>query len=387
MPAHAFFSFCIGFTGAVLLFALSAAPWWAVLIFCAAASAVSFSIDRPAGTYARACIAGFALGATRIAFFPDTLALSGAAFVASTNAVRAWAARFGSVFGYLYPEPIASFAQGILTGTAGMRIDARFMDALRATSTLHLIAVSGYNVTVVSSYAYRFFQWLTMPRKVIWILVLAFILLFVVFVGAPASAVRAGIMASLVVIAERFYRAGYARNALAFAAAVMLFIQPSAIFDLGFQLSFLATIGIVFVAPVLQTLGSHNKQEPSAFRELAMETGAAQSLVLPVLLLKNGALSLIGMAANFVVVPLIPAAMAISAVAGASALVFEPLGKIAAFVSLPFFAFLTNSIEWFASLPFASTRNVSVSLGWVVAYYAVLGVWVARRRKIFSLHA
>lgn len=219
MRANLFFFLCAGFVGAVVLLSLVFVKVLMLALLCVCTCVFAMLLERERRLYVFALLAGCLAAAARIALLPDAFP----AFIpAFSDLMRAWSQSFGSVFAILYPEPIASFAQGILTGAAGMRLDPAFMQALRTTSTLHLIAVSGYNVTLVASGAYKLLHWTTVPRKVIWIVVLFLLAAFTVFVGAPASAVRASIMASLVVIAERFYRSGNARNALAFAATAML---------------------------------------------------------------------------------------------------------------------------------------------------------------------
>ena len=382
MRANLFFFLCAGFVGAVVLLSLVSVKVWMLALLCVCACVFATLLERERRLYVFALLAGCLAAAARIALLPDAFP----AFIpAFSDLMRAWSQSFGSVFAILYPEPIASFAQGILTGAAGMRLDPAFMQALRTTSTLHLIAVSGYNVTLVASGAYKLLHWTTVPRKVIWIVVLFLLAAFTVFVGAPASAVRASIMASLVVIAERFYRSGNARNALAFAATAMLLWQPSVIFDLGFQLSFLATTGIMVLAPLFVRAERTCPDEDGGWKHMAIETLCAQALVMPVLVFKSGTVSFLGLAANFVVLPLIPAAMAVSFAAGMGFLLWNVLGRTIAFVSMPFFLFITHAIAWFSSLPLASVHVSEIPVIWVIAYYACIALFV--RSKMKNAHA
>ncbi len=385
MRANLFFFLCVGFVGAVFTCSWLPIPFWVLASACPAACAMSVWLAARERNFAWAMIAGFVIAILRIALLPDVFSVSMPFLTWLAVRISMLSQSFGSVFGRIYPEPIASFAQGILTGSAGVRLDAGFMQALRTTSTLHLIAVSGYNVTLVASYGYKLFHWLTVPRKMIWMFVLASLAVFTAFVGAPSSAVRAGIMASLAVIAERFYRTGYGRNALAFAAAVMLFGQPSIAMDLGFQLSFLATVGIMGIAPIFSSVGRNQPEKSSEWRQMAVETLCAQALVMPVLISKSGIVSLLGLAANFIVLPLIPAAMAVSFAAGMGFLFWNALGRAIAFVSLPFFLFITHAITWFASLPFAAVNVAGISGIWIAAYYAIVVLLVFRKTN--KVHA
>ena len=382
MRANLFFLLCAGFMGTVVLLSLVSMSVWAVALLCVCFCFVAALLPRALRAGAFVVLAGFVIASLRIALLPAAFPEF---FPALSSWMRALSQSFGGVFGVLYPEPIASFTQGILTGAAGVRFDAGFMQALRTTSTLHLIAVSGYNVTLVASYAYRFFHWMTVPRKLIWIAVLGLLALFTAFVGAPASAVRASIMGSLVIVAERFYRSGYGRNALAAAAVAMLFWQPSVIFDLGFQLSFLATGGIMVLAPLFIKVERGRPGGGGEWKHMAIETMCAQALVMPVLVLKSGTVSFLGLAANFVVLPLIPVAMAVSFAAGTGFLLWNVLGKTIAFVSMPFFLFITHAITWFASLPLSAAQVSGISSAWVIAYYAGIAWFVISKMK--DVHA
>ncbi len=381
MRATAFSLFAIGFGEAVGLVALAPGRAWIFWVVSVFVWAIAFCVPSRWRMHGIAHASGFMFAVARIIFLPDVLSVPLPALGALEIFVRGAARAFSAAFGRLYPEPIASFAQGILTGSAGARLDPLFLQALRQTSTLHLIAVSGYNVTLVASYAYKLFEWATMPRKMIWIFVLTLLAFFTVFVGAPASAVRAGIMASLAVIAARFSRPNAGSTALVFAAAAMLFVQPSVILDLGFQLSFLAAFGVIFVAPVFMAPKEEGAERESGLRSLIVETCAAQGMVVPVILYRFGTLSVIGLAANFVVVPLIPIAMTLAALSGFGFLLFEPLGKILAFASAPFFLFITRTIQWFGSLPFASLSGIDISLFGAAAYYAIILVWISGKMK------
>ncbi len=167
----------------------------------------------------------------------------------------------------------------------------------------------------------------------------------------------------------------------------MAFLNPLALKnDLGFQLSFLASFGIFYVAPMFLGKGQIHRQasfgisqdrqdeeeKSNWFKQIAFETLAAQAMVFPLLIYKFGTLSLVGSLANLIVLPLIPLAMGLSFFSGLGMIVFEPLGRLVGFVSYPFLNFIVKTIELFAGLPLAGLSGVFISPLFLIVCYAAL---------------
>jgi len=153
----------------------------------------------------------------------------------------------------LWPEPNSSFMAGLLYGArTGLPDD--LLNNFSLVGITHIIAISGYNISII---AVGFMSLLIAcglyRQRAFWICVVG-IILFVIFTGASASVVRAGIMGMIVLIAGQIGRVTRIWNVLAITAALMLLANPYVlIWDAGFQLSFLATIGIVFLSPIYET--------------------------------------------------------------------------------------------------------------------------------------
>ena len=150
------------------------------------------------------------------------------------------------------PEPQASFLGGLILG-AKKSIPDDLMESFNRTGTTHIVALSGYNITIIAVLVLnmcRYF-WIS-RRKSFWVSLFA-ITFFVLVTGAQASIVRAGIMGMLVLLATQLGRMSQIANTLILAAVVMILINPKVlVFDTGFQLSFLATIGLVYLSPKLE---------------------------------------------------------------------------------------------------------------------------------------
>ncbi|MDQ1299648.1 MAG: Competence protein ComEC [Patescibacteria group bacterium] len=271
------------------------------------------------------------------------------------------------------PEPGASLASGLITG-GKQGLGTTLLDAFIVAGLVHIVVLSGYNVMIVAEGILRTFAFL--PRRSSAILAGLVIALFVLAAGAGAASVRAGLMAGLGLVARATGRTYAVVRALLVVAAVMLLMNPLLLaFDPGFQLSFVATLGLILLAPIIEIQLTLIRS--LFWRDLLAATLAAQIAVLPLLLYQTGLFSLVSLPANLLVLPLVPLAMLLSAFAG---LIGAALPGIAPFLGLPAHLILSIiiSIAEFASslslasvsvpqFPFLVTVLSYVSLGFVIA--------------------
>ncbi len=206
-----------------------------------------------------------------------------------------------------FNEPQASLLAGIILGNQ-QGMPAELTQAFQATGTTHIIALSGFNVTIIVS-SVMVVLVRVIGRRWAWIPGLLLVIVFVVMSGASASVVRAAIMAVIVQLAIFLGRPVHPTRLLSYTALIMLWQNPLILLhDLGFQLSFLATIGLVFVSkPLAQRLTII--PEVLGLRENLATTLAAIIATEPLLLWQFGRLSLIAPLANILVLPFIPVAM------------------------------------------------------------------------------
>lgn len=236
---------------------------------------------------------------------------------------------FSGALKTVLPEPDASYMLGILIGERAA-ISPELQTAFQRTGTSHLVALSGFNITIVALAIGWVLSGFYLSSRVKLATSAAAVTLFVVLVGGGASVVRAAIMGVLALVALERGRVYEITNALIFAACVMIFISPYLLrFDLSFQLSFLATLGIIIVPPRMEALTGWLAKD-SGFTKILYATLGAELFVLPLILWHFGRVSLIGPLANVLVLPLIPATMLLGFITGAvgmiSSLSAVPLG-------------------------------------------------------------
>lgn len=276
----------------------------------------------------------------------------------------------------LFLEPHNSFMAGLILGSR-KGIPQHLMEDFNITGLTHIIAISGYNITLIIVIVAGLFSFLS--RR--WMIVFSalFIVCFVILVGASAAVVRAGIMGVISLIALWFGRKYYVSIGLFLAAFFMNFYEPKIlIYDVGFQLSFLATAGLLYVSPLIE---KYFQFLPEVFeiRESVMMTMSAQILALPVIVLNFGRLSLISPIANLFVLPFLPLCMLFGFFAVASSFVSIWIGYGFAFVGFILLEILIFFVKSFALVKFASL-NIEWFYWWMLLiYYYFLMEWIMQQ--------
>lgn len=273
----------------------------------------------------------------------------------------------------LFPEPEASLAVGLLTGTRASFPPA-LTEALRRSGLTHLTAVSGSNVAIVLVVLESLLFWL--PRRWRLVPLVGGVALFGLFTGASASVVRACIMGSLGVLALHAGRMAQARRTILWTLGAMLLWNPRLLTgDLGFQLSFLSVLGILEISPYLET---SLKRVPNVLglRESIALTLSSQITAGPWIAYALGNFSVVSLPANLLAAPLVPWAMLASALSVAFSVV--GLGLPVAFLGRLPLAGIIAAAEWPSRLPFAAIDGLAFPAWALIAYYAAVA-FVLRR--------
>jgi len=278
----------------------------------------------------------------------------------------------------LLPEPYGSLTTGMLWGDDA-ELPRQLVESFRRTGTSHLLAVSGYNVMVLTEILFWVLVSIGLWRRPASIVVLVLVALFVLFTGAEPAVVRAGIMGSLLVVARLVGRRPDKLNLLFGAAAAMLFIDPNLSRDLGFQLSFAAMAGLLFVAPRLY---DSLRLFPKALglRAAASQTLAATITTTPIILASIGSLSLVSPLANLLVGPVIVAVFGLGLPALLLSLAAPWLATPVALALAGVLAYVVWIVEQLAALPVSSTVASLYTWLAVVLVYITLTWWLVRSR-------
>jgi len=280
------------------------------------------------------------------------------------------------------PEPQGSLAQGILLGIRS-NIPYSLSQAFSQTGTAHILAISGVHISIVIGVLLSFLVLvLGRHRPGYIVLTLTAIWIYALLTGMNAPVIRAAIMGSLFLIAEYLGRQRSAITALAFAAAVMVAVQPAVLWSVSFQLSFLAMAGLVFLYPYFRALGREGVARLFKYRGRAVEAGgvfsdslavslAAVVAVWPLVAYYFGIASVVGIPATFLALPALPAIIVAAAAVAFVGLFAAAAAQVLGWIAWLFLSYLLLVVQGFNALPSASFP-VAVPSWLVVAYYLVL---------------
>ncbi|HBH45991.1 MAG: hypothetical protein A2445_00905 [Candidatus Jacksonbacteria bacterium RIFOXYC2_FULL_44_29] len=302
----------------------------------------------------------------------------------------------------ILPAPHSGLLAGLLLGeTSGLPeyLKQSFID----TGTIHIVAISGYNITIIIGLFFLIAPYLYISRRWAWMLILPALFIFVILTGATGSVVRAAIMGLIAALSTSFGRLSDVRRLLVITALIMVAINPYILrFDVGFQLSFLATVGLVYFTPrldqvlerlkewlsgyfgrqfgILREIESESsagrvqkkwlkrdvspKKTPVNFwgrnlkalrefsgqllaiiRQSATTTIGANLAVAPVLLWQFGRISLISPVVNVLILWTIPIIMALGFVAAIISFLWLPLGQVAGWLSWALLEYIIEVVK------------------------------------------
>ena len=271
-----------------------------------------------------------------------------------------------SLFHEALPAPLSSLLLGIVFGIEeGM--EQSFKQNLRATGVVHVVAASGMNVSMVGGFL-SLVTSLFFRRQIAIAATLAGIIIYAFLSGLDPSIVRASLMGGFAFTAQMLGRQMMGLYALVFSGYIMLLVAPVLLFDIGFQLSFASTLGIVCVMPLLGKLGP--------FGRLGIkETLSAQIATMPILLSTFGAYSLISILANALLLWTIPHLMILGGVGALIGVFIKPLGIGLLWLALPFLFYFETVVTFLGSPAFVwhtPSFPWQVSVGYYLLLFAFL---------------
>jgi len=309
----------------------------------------------------------------------------GSPFLAGLYALRRRGYKF---INSALPQPEAALLAGVVLGLE-KDLPPDLQNAFRDTGTAHILAISGFNIALLSGLFFGLFRRFLRRYPAV-LASIAAVFAYTFLVGAQASVMRAAVMGSLWLLGRELGRRSAGVNSLAFSAACMALAQPWIVWDAGFQLSVSATLGLILYAQPLQERFTAwgEKRLPAGWAqrlsgpvgEYFLFTLAAQLTTLPVVLVHFQRFSLAALLANPLVLPPQPLVMILGGTAVLAGVVFAPLGRLLAWLTWPVLAYTLRVVEGMARLPWASA-GVGV-FGWwealllYVLIFTLGAVWV-----------
>jgi competence protein ComEC len=279
----------------------------------------------------------------------------------------------------LFNDPEASLLAGILFGV-DTGLTHELQNAFKNTGTAHIIAISGFNIAIIASAFYSIFKNFFGERLGAIFAILG-IILYTILVGAEAAVVRAAVMGCIALVARLLGRKQAALNTLLFVAGLMCLWNPFFVWDVGFQLSFFATLGLILYAEPFSNftrnlIAKLSKHDTSALTNIINDnvvlTFAAQLTTIPIMAYHFKRISLVSFIANPFVLPVQPAVMIASGLAVFTSLIIYPLGQLMAWVAWPFATYTIRMVELFDRVPHGNFFLGDSSIWLVTAFYIAL---------------
>lgn len=287
--------------------------------------------------------------------------------------------RMENLFLRLLPAPQSSLITGVLLGVKS-QFPENLLQNLRKTGTIHIVVASGYNLSVVAglmlSTLINF-----IPRKKAAFFAVLGIWLYALMVGSPPAVVRAAIMTSLTMLAQILGREKDGVLGLVLAAIVMLLLGPLILFDIGFQLSFMATAGILVIYPLLR---GRLFQMPLIGEDLRV-TLAAQLAVLPILLANFGEFNLFSPVINILILPAVPLIMFLGLLIISLAFISRFLALAAAWLAWLPLTYVVNLVNWFGQHEWGLFWLGKIPFWLAIGYYLILGLWIKNSKPSSSV--
>ncbi|HEY5442394.1 MAG TPA: ComEC/Rec2 family competence protein [Candidatus Saccharimonadales bacterium] len=267
------------------------------------------------------------------------------------------------------PEPLAPFAMGLLIGQRATLPADNKQDLLMVGLT-HIIAVSGYNLTIILHASKRLLA--KRSKRLSTLLSFSLIAVFLLLAGASASIVRAAIVSTLSITASYYGRDFKPLNLLALAAAITAWANPFYVWsDLSWYLSFLAFFGVMVVSPLVQARWP-GRWHQSLVGGVALESVCAELMSLPFILYIFGQMSFVGLPANVLVTALVPLAMLLGTIAGLAGMLIGPVAGWLAWPAALLLNYMLDIAHLMAHLPHIFVQNLSLPLAGMLGLYGLI---------------
>ncbi len=288
------------------------------------------------------------------------------------------------------PEPHAGFINAIITGNR-RGISPELSQVFQDVGTAHLIAISGFNMVIIAGIVHSILTGLLPKRR--WLPVLiscAVILIYGIFTGGTAPVMRAALMSSLYFIGQGFNRRTFTPASTAFAVFLISIHNPTALWDIGFQLSLCAVLGLAFLTKPLTAFSqrlfglmlppSYANTLTQLIQAPILVTLAAQLAVSPLLLLHFGQVNTAFLIVNALIIPVQPVILAFSWL-GILLAPILPIAQACLWLAMGFTHWTIQVMYFFADLSFHEISFYVSSEAIGLFYIMVLGVLMAETTR------
>ncbi|MEE0769159.1 MAG: ComEC/Rec2 family competence protein [Clostridia bacterium] len=280
----------------------------------------------------------------------------------------------------LLPKETSGLCLGMLIGeTSG--IEENMQENFRDSNLSHILAVSGANVSYIIVSITYIFNKMCLRKRLSKIISIILLILFMLLTGCTSSVNRACIMAILMLIAELLYRKSDVYNNLAISALILLIINPYSLLDIGFQLSYMGTIGIVFLHDKIGNFIKINNKIVKYFFEMIAVTTCANLAIIPIMMFHFNTISLTFYFSNIIVGPILGIVVIIGFIMFFISLIFTPISSLIAIVLNLMLKFIIKIAEITANMPFSKITIITPSFFFIIVWYLII-ISISYKQKV-----
>lgn len=280
----------------------------------------------------------------------------------------------------LLPKETSGLCLGMLIGeTSG--IEENMQEDFRDSNLSHILAVSGANVSYIIVSITYIFNKMCLRKRLSKIISIILLILFMLLTGCTSSVNRACIMAILMLIAELLYRKSDVYNNLAISALILLIINPYSLLDIGFQLSYMGTIGIVFLHDKIGNFIKINNKIVKYFFEMIAVTTCANLAIIPIMMFHFNTISLTFYFSNIIVGPILGIVVIIGFIMFFISLIFTPISSLIAIVLNLMLKFIIKIAEITANMPFSKITIITPSFFFIIVWYLII-ISISYKKKV-----
>ena len=269
----------------------------------------------------------------------------------------------------IFSQEVSSFLNGILLGEKD-EIPEDVRKNFSKTSLSHILAISGTHISFIIIGIVYVFSIIKTPKRIMYWIIILFLIFFMFLTGFSASVTRASIMACIMILAKLLYRKLDIYNSLAITLLIILIDNPFSINDIGVQLSFLSVFGIVlYNKQIYSFLSCRINKEISKMLSITI---SAQILILPIVIYNYNILSTVFILSNIIALPLVGVIIIIGYTNILIGIISIKYAKVVGFVTNYLVHLLINIATFMANLPFTSITLVTPSIISIIVYYLLI---------------
>lgn len=282
------------------------------------------------------------------------------------------------------PYPESEILSGFVMGDTS-QIPSDLKQKFSQIGVSHIIAISGSHLVIISAILFSLCLSLGFWRQQAFYIVVSLVWLYILLIGWPASAVRSGVMISVFLWGKHLGRISGMINSLLLAGAIMLLLNPHLLFyDIGFQLSFLAVLGLMYLMPPLSLLF---QKWPNLYgiKEILIMTLAAQIITLPFSIYYFGNIPLISFVANLIIIPFVPLVLVLGILMTITGLIWSTGGILLGYIIWPFLSLFVKAVYFLTNIPYSYLYVEEINFAWVILFYLVLVLVLYKINKKYAV--